>query len=466
MDVQSPSSAYSRQVRREVASVANPPPEGYLLLTAKPRRSFAPALEPIPSYYTRNAWAFVLDMGLFHVAMNFLGSTTVLPSFVATLTESEVIVGLASGIMTGAWMLPQLFVASYVGRLRYKKPFILRTAFLSRPILFVLALVIWQFGSSAPTLTLVATLVLIFLFFAFDAVGSVPWFDLLARALPTRRRGRVQGLAQVLGGIGGLGAGAIVRYVLSDKSALPFPASYASLFAMGGSVLMVSASALFFIHEPEPKTRTDNVLGPREILRSLPRLVVRDRPFMRLIIVRLVSGFVGVASAFYVLNATRNLGFGPEDTGLFVSAQVVGGLAAGLGIGFVQDRWGPLVHIRLITLISVLPPIIALLSGPLAPILGEATIYLYLLVFFFVGFYMGNVGWPYFNWILEYAEESRRPLYIGTSNTLGALLMLAPTLGGWIVNVKSYTAAFWTAMAFAIVGLLMSLSVPSTRRVK
>ena len=419
------------------------------------------AQAPPPWYYRRNAWAFALDMGLFHVGMNFIGSTTVLPSFIAMLSSSEVVVGLASGIMSGAWMLPQLFVAGYVARLRRKKPLIVRTAFLTRPIFLIMALVTWLFGISAPTLTLVVTLFCVAAYFSFDALVSLPWFDLMARGLPPRRRGRVQGIAQAIGGIGGIGAGILVRYVLSDASPWAFPANYAVLFIVGTAVFMLSALSLSFIHEPELPPSDGAPPGLLQLLASLPRVIAQDRPFVWLLAVRILSGFVAVANAFYVLNATRNLGFSLQDTGLFISAQVIGQVGSGLMIGLVQDRWGPLVHIRLNTLISGLPPLLALLAGLFAG--GPAVLYLYLLIYFFLGVYMGSIGWPFFNWIMEHAEESRRPLYIGATNTLGGLLMLAPVLGGWIVKSVSYPAVFAAAAVVAMVSVALSSRLPSTR---
>jgi MFS family permease len=419
------------------------------------------AVENLPSYYRRNAWAFALDMGLFHVGINFIGSTTVLPSFVALLTQSEVIVGLASGITSGAWMLPQLFIASYVTRLPRKKPLVVRTAFLTRPIFLIMALVTWLYGVRAPTLTLGVALLCVAAYFAFDALVSVPWFDLMAKGLPPRRRGRVQGIAQAIGGIGGVGAGVLVRYVLSDASPWAFPANYAVLFVIGTGIFMLSALALSFIYEPKSPLSEETPPSVIQLLASLPRIIAQDRPFVWLLAVKIVSGFVGLASAFYVLNATRNLGFGLADTGLFISAQVVGQVGSGLLIGVVQDRWGPLVHIRLNVLISALPPILALLASLFAG--GPAVLYLYLLVYFCLGVYMGSIGWPFFNWIMEHAPESRRPLYIGASNTLGGILMLAPILGGWIVRSVSYPAAFATAAAIALVSLALSARLPSTR---
>ena len=402
-------------------------------------------------------------MGLFHVAMSFFGSTTVLPSFITALGGSEVVVGLAGGLMAGGWLLPQLFVASVVARLPRKKPFIMRGAWLGRPILLLLALVVWLFGRESPGFTLWFTLASVFAFFLVDALVSVPWFDLLAKAIPARRRGRVLGTAQVLGGLGGILAGMVVRFVLGERGPWGFPTNYAVLFAMGATCFLANAVALSGIREPEAPSSSREVPTVREVLISLPRILIRDRPFLRLIVVRLLSGFVTLSSAFYVLHATRDLGLGPEVTGLFISSQVLGSLAAGLLMSTLQDRWGPLTHLRAIIGFSVLSPIIALFAEPVVGASGQGVLFLYLSVFFFLGVYMGSIGWPFFNWILEYAEETRRPLYIGAINTLSALVMLAPALGGWVVKTISYSAAFFAALAFAVSALVLSFYLPSTR---
>ena len=422
-----------------------------------------PLGEPPPPNFGRNAAALMTDMAMFQVGMTFIGSATVLPAFVATLTDSEVVVGLASGLTAGAWLLPQLFVASAVSRIPRKKPIVMWAAWLSRPILLLIALGIWLFAGSRPTLALGITLLGMVCFFLLDAVVSVPWFDLLGKLLPHRRRGRLLGTAQVVGGLGGIAGGMAVRSVLRGGGSLAYPANYALLFALGALSLIGSAIGLSFLREPPSKPSQGAVPSVKQVLASLPQIFVRDHAFRRLIIVRVLGSFVSVASAFYVLHATRNLGFAVEDTGLFVSAQVAGSLCGGLLMGALQDRYGPLTHMRTVIGISVLAPLIALCSQPLSVFLGEGLLYLYLVLFFCLGLYMSNMGWPYFNWVLEYCPEEQRPLYIGMINTLAALVMLAPTLGGLIVRNISYPAAFLVAAAFALTSLLLSRGVPSTR---
>lgn len=173
--------------------------------------------ETLP-HYRRNAIAMVCDSSLFFMAMSFIGVTTVLPSFLATLTDSEFIVGVGSGITRGAWLLPQLLIAGAIARLPYRKPVIVGAAWASRPILLLIAWGVWRYSLVAPSTTLALVLGGLFLLFAADAVVSVPWFDHLARTIPARRRGLVIGAGQIIGGVGGIGAGALVRAVLGEGS--------------------------------------------------------------------------------------------------------------------------------------------------------------------------------------------------------------------------------------------------------
>jgi MFS family permease len=430
------------------------------------QRVAAPAetsTDPFARHHRWNALAFAIDMGLFMVGMNFINATVVLPSFVTALGGNELAVGLANGLASGGWLLPQLVIAGVVARMPRKKPIIVSGAWISRPLMLVLALIIWLLGESLPRVTMIVTMATVFIFFVFDAVVSVPWFDLVARALPARRRGRILGTAQVLGGIGGIGAGVFVRYILGDASPLRFPNNYAILYVIAALFFTGSTIALMMIREPEPQAVDDSVPRLGAVLMSLPRILMQDRPFLRLVIVRVLGGFVTIASAFYVLHATQHVGLSYEATGFFVSAQVAGSLFSGLLMGMVQDRWGPRTHIRTILIISGLPAVIALGINVMAGTLGQAALYPYLLLYFFLGINMSSIGWPFFNWVLEYAPEAQRPLYIGMINTLAALTMLAPTLGGWIIRVASYPAVFATALGFAAVALLLSLTLPSTR---
>jgi MFS family permease len=327
--------------------------------------------EPVSAHAQHNARALIADMSLFQLGINFIAATTVLPAMVSALGGSAVLVGLATGLTSGAWLLPQILVAAPVARLEYKKPLMVKAAWISRPLLLVLAAIIWQCGLRAPSVALVATLVIMAAIWALGGVVAVPWYDILARVVPARRRGYVMGTAQILGSIGGIGAGLAVRYALSDASPWGFPANYALLHVIAALFLFCSAFAIMALREPAPAPGPrPAVLPTRTLLATLPRLLWEDRHFLRLVAVRLSAGFIGVSGSFYILYATQEMGLEIANAGLFVSAQVLGAMVAGIMMSVIQDRWGPRLHVLIICLIAAVPALLALAAGPLYPLVG------------------------------------------------------------------------------------------------
>jgi hypothetical protein len=71
--------------------------------------------------YRRNFLYFTSDAILFFVALNIIGTTTVIPDFVRRLTDSEILIGFSGSMFEIGWTLPQLFVARYIVRSARKK---------------------------------------------------------------------------------------------------------------------------------------------------------------------------------------------------------------------------------------------------------------------------------------------------------------------------------------------------------
>jgi len=447
---------------RIVATQLNPRQERPLSRNESPNR--LRDCQAAPPSYARNAWSIAGDIALFNVGIAFISQTVVLPSFVAALSNSEVVVGLASALLSGAWLLPQLLVAGKVAPLPRKMPVVLRAALLGRLPLPLVAVAIWLLGAQRPALTLAIGLTGLFFLWLLDGVASVPWFDVYAKVIPLRRRGRVTGVAQFAGGVAAVGSGLAVRFILGEESPWAFPTNYALLFALASIVLLAGLLSLSFVREPESRLPPQEVPSAREVLALLPNTLAHNRPFLKLVMVRLLSRFASVASAFYVLYATRGLGLGSDAPGLFVSAQVIGSLAAGLLTSVVQDRWGPVIHMRVVAALAALPPIIALSVGHWSGALGRHALYPYLLIYLFLGVSAGSMSWPHMNWLLECVDEEQRPFYIGALNTLGAVAMLAPAVGGLVVGVGSYSAVFALALLFSVGSLLASLSLPDPRQ--
>ncbi|MEA2008452.1 MAG: hypothetical protein U9O54_04985, partial [Chloroflexota bacterium] len=174
-----------------------------------------------PPNYRWNFTAILIDAACFGIAFAFFDPNSVLPSFVRQFTNSALVVGLIGTVFNGFWLLPQLVTARLIVDKPRKKPYMVIGVW-GRALFLGIALALWAGLGNHPA----AMLTLFFSFLAFfalsDSVTAVAWFDILAKAIPVKQRGRLLGAAQLISGVAGLGVGAIVAAILSNPS-LPFP---------------------------------------------------------------------------------------------------------------------------------------------------------------------------------------------------------------------------------------------------
>ncbi|MFQ5811767.1 MAG: MFS transporter [Anaerolineae bacterium] len=414
------------------------------------------------SDYRRNFTCFVLDYVFFGVGIAFVSQTTVLPSFVSQLTDSPPLIGLASTIQTGAWLLPQLIAASYLADKARKKPYLLLPAIIGRPVFWLLAVVLFLGGDLAPTLILGVFFIGLAVFMSTDALAAVAWFDILSKAIPPTRRGRLFGTGQIVSGLLAVGAGAVVNATLGPQGP-PFPHNYALLFFLAGLSFFASWLAMSFLHEPVKPTQAER-LSWNAFLPKLLTVLRENRTFSLVTALRLLTGLSGMAMPFYVVYATEELHFGAEAIGLFLSSQVVGGILAGFVWGYLNERSGSKIVIQCSTMMALASPLLALLIRPISRLAGGATIYVYSLIFVAIGALNSSMMPGFINFVLELAPSEERATYIALTNTLCGLLLVVPFLGGWLLQATSYPVLFAVTAVGIALGLVLTFRLEEPRQ--
>jgi MFS family permease len=284
-----------------------------------------------------------------------------------------------------------------------------------------------------------------------EGVGSVAWFDILARALPIRQRGRMYGIGQPIGGLGAIGAGAAVGLVLARLS---FPESYAVLFTLGGIGLIPSTLAAVLIREPAPAISQPGggaPLGGRWL-----EPLVRAPALRRLMACRILLGAVGLTTPFYVVHAREVLQLPHSIIGRFVIAQTIATIVSSAAFGLISQHRGPRAVVRIGIAAALLGPLLALAihwspNGWLA--------HGYPVVFVGLGAAGGTSMIGFTNYVLEIAPDRLRSRYIGLASTIAGATAVAPTLGGWLLEVTSYSVLFGLAAVFGAAGLLFSFGL-------
>jgi len=391
---------------------------------------------------------------LFRTGMAFSEPMSVLPVFLKHFTGSQAMIGVFSALMNAGSVLPQLLVANKLESRPRKKPVLVVAIWVRAALWLVLGLLAYFCPPGHPTIVLVGLLLLLFGFSLAGGVATIPFTDIWGKALPATLRGRFFGHRQLWGGLMAVGAGYAVKRILGNPS-IAFPKNYAYLFLLSFAFIALSYIALSSLREPAGRAN-EHTRRLAAFLRESLRVLWQDRNFGFLILTQLAVGFGAFALPFYVLYGKDELHMATGDVGILVAAQMAGGILSNLLWAQLSDRVGNRIVIVLTAATAVGIPLLALLS----PAVGWRSL---TAVFVLIGFSTsgGQIGFT--NYLLEIAPEQLRPTYIALRGTAQGLTVLLPVLGGLVIDVYSYQAAFLVSVGVLIAGLLLSLRLKPVR---
>jgi len=393
---------------------------------------------------------------LFQTGMAFSAPMSVLPVFLSHFTGSLTMIGVFSALMNAGGVLPQLFVAHKLESRPRKKPVLVVAIWVRAAAWAILGLLAYFCAGGNALIILVALLVLLFTFSFSGGVATIPFTDIWGKSLPATLRGRFFGHRQLWGGLMAVGAGYVVKRILGDPS-LSFPRNYAFLFLLSFAFIALSYIALSSVREPEGQASPQ----PRRLgvfLRQSIRMLWEDRNFGWFMLTQLAVGFSAFAMPFYVLYGKNELGMAAEQVGVLVGAQMAGAIVSNLVWAPLSDRVGNRIVIMLTATAAAAIPLLALLCSTVGWTLLVA-------VFVLMGFSTSGGGIGFRNYLLEIAPEHIRPAYIALQGTLTGFTFTMPVLGGLVVDVYSYQAAFVVTLIALLIGVWLSFKLKPVRSV-
>ncbi len=400
--------------------------------------------------YRRNFFLLLTDGVLFMVALNIIGSTTVIPDFIRHLTHSEILIGLSGSLFDIGWTLPQLFVARYIVRFERKKWWFAGPNIVARCFILIFAVVTGLLGKDRPGAILLAFFICYGVAALGDGTVGVPWADLTGTSLDNRWRARMFGFMSAGTGLIMLGIAPIIGLILGDAGPA-FPNNYVLLFGAAGTVFVISIVPPLFIHELPGGKRVEKVPSFGEFIPHLGQVLRTDGPFRGMLIARMLTSLFAMAGPFYIGFATVQLGLSSQvAVPTLLAMQTVGSVTGALVYTWLGAR-DNLLYIRLALVGAAFLPISALLAtvvGPLPLYLG----------FLMSGFALTNLLLGYQNWVVTYASPDQRPIYAGLFNTVAAgVALIAPLIAGTISQEIGYEALFAVALTMALSALFVTL---------
>jgi len=381
----------------------------------------------------------VLDGGFFGSALGFASFVTVLPLFVSTLTDSAILIGLASAIHSVGWQLPQLLTVNRVARLRRYKPMVLLMTIHERLPFFGLAIAAWMLPVLGPHRALPLTFGLLIWQGLGGGFTATAWQSLIGKIIPVERRGTFFGTQSAAANLGGSLA-AIIASLLLER--LSLPSNFALCFLLAG--IATTISWVFITQTREPESSPAN---QRTFQSNLGAILRRDANFRWFLVARTLLQLATMAFGFYAVYGVRyhhmSAGVAGLMTSVFMAAQIV----ANPLMGWLGDRRS---H-RIVMGIGAYAAAASALLAWLAP-----SVSWFYLVFALAG--IANVaGWTIgLAMTLEFGSEAERPAYIGLTNTLVApSTILAPLVGGWLADTVGYQATFLASVMGGLAAALV-----------
>ncbi len=389
-------------------------------------------------------WNFtvnVLDVAFFLLALSMVSQTTIMPLLVRHLTDSTLAIGLIPAIASVGYLLPQLLIANYAEGLRRKKRFIqIISGIGERGPYLATAVLVLALGDRAPDVVLIGFFLLLAITNVAAGLGTPPWYDLIAKAIPANRRGLWAGVSRGLGSLLGIGGAALAGHFLA---AYGFPLGFGLCFLAASASLIVSWSALSLNREPISVVTKPRV-SLSAYLRRLPLILQRDANYLRYLIARSIALLGSMGTGFFMVYGVERFGVEGQMvgflTGVLVGAQALGNLA----LGALADRIG---HRAILAGAATVTGLAA------ASVLVIPSAAWLALTFALVGVATAGNLVSGLNIILEFCSAEDRPTYIGLTNTLMApATALAPIIGGALVGVIGYRPMFGVAVALALLG--------------
>jgi MFS family permease len=394
-----------------------------------------------------NVTVGLLDGSLFGVALGFASFSAVLPLFVASMTDSATLIGLVPAIHSTGWLLPQLFTASHVSRLRkYKRTVLMMTIHERAPFLgfAIVALLL-------PFIGINTGLVLTFLLLIWQGLGggftANAWTSMISKIIPPESRGTFfgmqSGLANLFISMSAIGAGYLLDYFNA-------PWDFATCFLLAVVFFTVSWFALLQTREPED---VDKVIPDERsnFWNDAAKVLSRDRNFSWFLVVRVLSQFATMGFSFYIIYALRDFGMTKVISGYLIATLTISQTVANMGMGWIGDKVG---H-RMMLIIGA---VAAFLSAVLA--WSATSLAWFYPIFVLTGIANVAIWTNSMSMTVDFGNETERPIYIGLSQTLTApATIIAPLIGGWIVDAAGFTPTFTisTVLALGMLGILVFL---------
>lgn len=400
-----------------------------------------------PSHVRWNSSWFLTDTTAFCFGLAFFDGITVLPVVLQSLGASDIHIGFTRLIAILGFTIPSLLASHYIHGRLYHKGFLIWTCLVARLGLLTLPIVLLH-SVHNPTFALYWVIGVWSVFWFVDGFAAISWFDIMAKAIPQRMRGRFFGAMQMLSGVAAMAAAWVLGKLETNgmMEHVQF-AVLGGLWALGAALSLV---ALMMLREPKGVEHNGERPSLLEFLKRVVPLMKVNRNLSLLIVSRIFLEAGGIVAAFYILYAPESLAEAMVLAAQVLVVRNVGRILGGPLWAYLADRYSPVAGYRGVAVVVTIVPLLVLSAELQMPWL-----------FFVAMFLMGTAEdglWSMFtNAMYSFVGDEDRSLAIGVSYVLLTPIAVYGILGGFLLEMQ--VPFGWVVALSAVlcgVGLLYS----------
>lgn len=374
----------------------------------------------------------------------------VLPWILEAVGSPLYLLGFLVPIRESGSLVPQLIIAGYVRRQAVRKWSWVIGSLLQALAVIAMGLVAWKVTGAAAGWSI---LLLLALFSLARGLCSVASKDVMGKAIPKNRRGKVNGWSASLAGLVTLGGGVLL---LNSSDLMSSPAHYGVLMGVAGGFWLLAAGFYSYVREYPGATEG----GVNAFSEALTRLDIlrTDRPFRRFVIVRALFLCSALTAPYYVVLAQQSLGSPGWLLGLFIVASG----AASLVSGPVWGHFADLSSKRVMSLSALLAALLGIGIWLMAALKPDwlQTLWLLPLCYFLLSIAHQGVRIGRKTYIIDLAEGNRRTDYVAVSNTLIGIVLLIMGISGALTSIIGLSDIILLLSLLGVAGVLISNRLP------
>jgi len=393
--------------------------------------------------YRRNYIALLLDGFFFNFSTSIFSYTTVLPVYVAGLTNNTIYISLLAVLFFGLSNGASVF--SCIIGVNAKSPkWTAVLICLTQRIGFLLMFL------STYAATGNHSFALAIFFFSYGIYGiaagmSYPVHSVLVSNTIYRNVSSFYGTYNLAGAFAGVLGAQILRLLLAKYD---FPFSYRWIFLLGLFVAMLSTVSLA-VGISETKTAQKKRFYFSMLPGTVREILRKNREFRNFLVVRVISAMAEMSIPFYIIRVGSIENAKEQIVGSMTTVLLISNMLASKIMGWIGDRFGPAAMIRL----AVLAGIFACLLVIFIP----STTWGFL-VFVMVGFAITGSSLSSSVATIHFAGEGFVSVYSATSGIIIApFYAIFSFLGGIITRQLSITWVFIISASLYAVSFMLSL---------